>query len=150
MSFKKGISNNGNGGGRPKGVRNKLSHAFVTALAKDFEEFGEGVIKVLRAESPSDYLRLVAGLVPREIDLEINRAVEVREWMQWVVQTPSNVQTITKSEKIGAPSPTAYLSKPKPPPRLRHEPWSESEHARNEPVVDKPRLQITPRKSDSF
>jgi len=87
MSFKKGISNSGNGGGRPKGARNRLSKAFVDALAADFEQHGEAVIKILRSESPSDYCRLVAGLVPKELDLEVtNRTAEVAAWMSWVVE----------------------------------------------------------------
>ena len=117
-------------------------------MAADFEQHGEAVIKILRTESPSDYCRLVAGLVPKELDLEIsNKSAEVHAWMAWVTQTPSNVQTIAKSEAI-EPPPLAYLEKKPAPPRLKHEPWSESEH--QEPTVEKPRLQITPGKSDKF
>jgi len=114
MTFKKGISNNGNGGGRPKGSRNRPSKAFVDALAKDFEEQGDGVIKVLRVESPIDYCRLIGSLVPKELDLEVtNRAHELREWLTWL-QSPDIVQAMTvKPEKIEAakvPAPLATLS----------------------------------------
>jgi hypothetical protein len=149
MTFKKGISNNGNGGGRKPGVRNKLSHAFVLALQKDFSEHGSGIIKVLRVEHPDKYCALIGSLVPREIDLEINRAVEVREWMSWVVQSPSILQPIAKSD-ADEPSPLAHLAKPEPPRRLRHEPFNASEAAAREPVADKPRLQITPKESEKF
>ena len=46
--------------GRKPGSRNRLQGAFVSALAKDFEEHGEGVIRIARIEKPVEYLRLIA------------------------------------------------------------------------------------------
>jgi hypothetical protein len=147
MTFKKGIGNNGNGGGRPRGARNKLSHAFVTALAKDFEQHGEAVIKILRRESPSDYCRLVAGLVPKEVDLSVtNRQHELKAWLGWVTEVPSVLQPISKS--IEPAPPALAFKKPEAPPRLRHEPWAESEH--QEPIAEKPKLKLEPHKAEKF
>lgn len=55
--------------GRPKGSRNKLGEAFVSALQSDFEEHGEDVIRRVREERPHEYLKVVASLLPRELKL---------------------------------------------------------------------------------
>ena len=52
--------------GRKPGSRNRLQGAFVSALAKDFEEHGEGVIRIARIEKPVEYLRLIASIMPKE------------------------------------------------------------------------------------
>ena len=43
-----------------------MQGAFVSALAKDFEEYGEGVIRIARIEKPVEYLRLIASIMPKE------------------------------------------------------------------------------------
>ena len=68
--FQRGISNDGNGGGRPAGARNRLSTAFLLAMAKDFEAYGEGVIRVVRTEKPDVYLRCIASIIPKEFSIE--------------------------------------------------------------------------------
>jgi hypothetical protein len=60
--------NNG-GPGRPRGSRNKLGEAFCDAVFEDFLKHGVAVIETVRSERPADYLKLVASLVPRQIDL---------------------------------------------------------------------------------
>ncbi len=67
--FRKG---NKGGPGRPPGTRNKLSEDFVTALCEDFEANGVAAIKSAREESPAAYLRLVASLVPKELDATVS------------------------------------------------------------------------------
>lgn len=64
--FKQG---NDGGPGRPKGRRNKLSEAFLKALADDFVEHGTDVIKQLRAESASQYCNVIAKLMPKLMEL---------------------------------------------------------------------------------
>lgn len=59
----------GNPTGRPKGGRNKLSEAFIRALCSDFEDHGAEVIERVRIESPADYLKVIAKLVPREFSV---------------------------------------------------------------------------------
>ena len=62
------IGNSG-GPGRPKGAKNKITKAFLKALTKDFAEHGVEVIKLLREKDPGLYLRIVAQLVPKDLDI---------------------------------------------------------------------------------
>jgi|SRR6516225_3090523 hypothetical protein len=67
------------GGGRPLGVKNKLSRAFVEALAKDFEEFGERAIRQARVTKPEKYLQIIANLVPREFFFQHGTVTELSD-----------------------------------------------------------------------
>jgi hypothetical protein len=62
--------NDGHGGGRPVGSRNKLQGDFLKALAADFAEHGAGVIRIARIEKPVEYLKVIASVLPKEIVLE--------------------------------------------------------------------------------
>jgi hypothetical protein len=64
-------------GGRAKGARNKLSAAFLEALADDFEEHGKAVIRIMRVESPTEYVKAVAHLMPKEFEITENRLLEI-------------------------------------------------------------------------
>ena len=58
------------GGGRPPGARAKLSELALRALGDDFRVHGPSVIEKVRQENPTDYLRIVASLCPRELHVE--------------------------------------------------------------------------------
>lgn len=62
----------GNPAGRPKGARSKLGEQFVEALQADFEEHGKAAIEVVRAEKPDQYLKVIASLLPRDVNLTVN------------------------------------------------------------------------------
>src|SRR5262245_62025238 len=55
------------GQGRRAGSRNKLQHKFLTALQEDFDKEGDKVIRIARIEKPIEYLKLIAGLMPKEL-----------------------------------------------------------------------------------
>ena len=59
-----------NPAGRPRGSRNKLSDAFLQALADDFEAHGKGVVEKVRTERPQDYLKIVASVMPKRMEVE--------------------------------------------------------------------------------
>ena len=59
----------GNLAGRPKGSRNRLSEDFVAALYDDFQNHGSAAIAACRAEKPEVYLRVIASLLPKDVNL---------------------------------------------------------------------------------
>lgn len=70
--FKPG--NNANPGGKPVGARNALQGDFMRALAEDFATHGVKAIEETRESQPAQYLKIVASLMPKE--LEIKRPME--------------------------------------------------------------------------
>lgn len=60
--------------GRPKGARNKLGEAFIEALHDDFNEHGVAAIQTVRSEKPDQYLKVIASLLPKEMNLNVNDA----------------------------------------------------------------------------
>jgi hypothetical protein len=56
--------------GRPKSARSKLSESFIAALAKDFEENGQRAIRSVRMSKPGEYLRVIASIVPKQVETE--------------------------------------------------------------------------------
>ena len=67
--FKPGQS--GNPAGRPPGSKNKLSEDFLAELHVVFQESGGEAIRKMCAENPAEFVRVLAGLVPRELLLEV-------------------------------------------------------------------------------
>src|SRR6516225_1481026 len=66
-------------GGRAKGAKNRLSHAFLTALAEDFEQHGLEALKIARIEKPVEYIRIVAGLMPKEFEIIDSRLTDLSD-----------------------------------------------------------------------
>jgi hypothetical protein len=44
--------------------------AFLQALADDFEAHGKGVVEKVRTERPQDYLKIVASVMPKRMEVE--------------------------------------------------------------------------------
>src|SRR5262249_7458251 len=59
----------GKTGGRPKGARNRLARTFLEDCYADWQEHGAAAIKVMRMEDPAGDCKMMASLVPRELEL---------------------------------------------------------------------------------
>lgn len=59
----------GNPRGRQKGSRNKLGEAFIDAIYEDFQAHGAGVIGKVRDEKPDQYLKVIASILPKELEV---------------------------------------------------------------------------------
>jgi hypothetical protein len=62
---------NPGGPGRPKGSKHKLGEDFLAELAADFAKHGAAVIAKVRAKAPAVYLRIVADLVPKDLNIAV-------------------------------------------------------------------------------
>jgi hypothetical protein len=60
----------GNPAGRPKGSRNKLGEDFIRALQEDFQEHGKQAIVEVRTERPHEYLKVVASILPKQVEIK--------------------------------------------------------------------------------
>jgi hypothetical protein len=67
--FKPGQS--GNPAGRPRGSRSRLADNFVADLAAAWNEHGEAALKACALEHPEKFCRIVADLMPRDLNVNI-------------------------------------------------------------------------------
>jgi hypothetical protein len=65
--------------GRPKGSRNRLTGDFIGALADEFAEHGAEAIRIVRVERPHEFLKIVASLMPKELEITDNRLKDISD-----------------------------------------------------------------------
>lgn len=58
--------------GRPKGSRNKLGEAFLADMLADWAEHGKATIVKVRQEDPTQYVKVVASVLPKELNVRVN------------------------------------------------------------------------------
>lgn len=59
----------GNPGGKPVGARNQIQGDFLRELSEDFKAHGRSAIEAMRRKDPSGYVRTVAALLPKTIEV---------------------------------------------------------------------------------
>jgi hypothetical protein len=74
--FQPGVS--GNPAGRAKGGRNRLSEQFVVDLADAWQKNGVQALERCALEEPAQFVRVIAGLLPRDISIDVK--VDVSEF----------------------------------------------------------------------
>ena len=67
------------GGGRGKGTRNVLGEQFLQDLQISWEANGPSVIMRVIEERPQDYLKVVASLLPKDVNLNVNSTDEMTD-----------------------------------------------------------------------
>jgi hypothetical protein len=70
------------GRAKQKGARDRLSAAFLEALAETFEEGGKEAVRKVRDEDPSTYVRVFAGLLPKEVEVSTPEAALTDEQLE--------------------------------------------------------------------
>ncbi|QIG74581.1 hypothetical protein EVC10_073 [Rhizobium phage RHph_Y25] len=59
--------------GRPKGARNKLGEQFLEDLYADWQANGVETLQRVREEKPDQYLKVVASILPKDLNVNINQ-----------------------------------------------------------------------------
>lgn len=67
------------GKGRPKGSRNKLGEDFISALQESFNQHGPATIEQVRQERPHEYLKVVASILPKELNVRTDALNEMSD-----------------------------------------------------------------------
>lgn len=78
-AFKSGAEWTGNRAGRPKGSRNKLGEDFIAALQASFEQHGPDTIEKVRVDRPHEYLKVVASILPKELNVRTGALDEMSD-----------------------------------------------------------------------
>lgn len=63
------VAGNSGNGGRPKGSRNKLGEQFIQDLYASWAEKGAETIETVRVERPHEYVKVVASILPKELNV---------------------------------------------------------------------------------
>lgn len=82
-------------GGRRKGSRDRIQTDMLEAIAEDFALHGKEAIKIARIERPTEYLKLVASLLPREVEATIDGAVVHQHQIETIRRVILDPKTIT-------------------------------------------------------
>ena len=87
-----------NGGGRPKGSRNKLTDQFLRAIADDFTEHGAEAIAKVRMNDPAIYLKLIGSLVPRGLIVKREESSHF-DYADWTEQEVLELIELRRKQK---------------------------------------------------
>jgi hypothetical protein len=72
MDHRRRVGDGTPGPGRPRGPRNKLGEAFLSDLLVAWEQHGRDAINRVVEEKPEQFLKVVASLMPRDVNIKID------------------------------------------------------------------------------
>ena len=84
----------GNPAGRPKGSRNKLSEEFVAEVYADWCEHGAAAIQTVRETRPDVYVKVVASLLPRQVQAEVTGPTHEDRVADWRLSDGARVRPL--------------------------------------------------------
>src|SRR6516164_4439004 len=97
MPFQPGQSGNPSGGRPGSRHRQQLNGEFIAALLRDFRHGGPKAIERVRRTQPAAYLKILALLVPREMQIEhTNRIKQMTD--EEIEQTIEAIQTMLAAQ----------------------------------------------------
>jgi hypothetical protein len=70
------------GPGRKVGSRNKLSTDFLRDLHETWAEHGATALRLCATTDPGKFCTIVAGLLPRDVDINVSGNVDVGDFAQ--------------------------------------------------------------------
>jgi AcrR family transcriptional regulator len=76
------VAGNSGGNGRPPGGRRELERELVAAVVRNFELYGEETIERVRQEDPATYLRVAAGLLPKELHVNVAHDLSIESFAE--------------------------------------------------------------------
>lgn len=74
------VSGNSGGPGRKVGSRNKLGEAFIEDLRDAWNEHGPTALARCATEEPAQFVRVVASLMPRDVNLNMTSQVDMADF----------------------------------------------------------------------
>lgn len=100
--------------GRPKGARNKLGEAFLQDMLADWQEHGVATIATVREEKPDQYLKVVASILPKEMNLRVGEFDDLTD-EQLARQLASIATQLARAgvdlgEGVGSPPPSQSVN----------------------------------------
>ncbi len=98
------------GGGRSKGSRNKLGEEFIAALYADFQSNGVAAIEKVRTDKPDAYLKVIASLLPAQLNINVNNDLSDAELDQRIRQLASalSLEVGTPGTPVGETEATSH------------------------------------------
>jgi hypothetical protein len=83
---------------KPQAAKTRLQTAFLQDLAAEWEKQGASAIRIMAIEKPAEFVKVVASLMPKEVELDLANyvarvPVNVVDLDQW---TELNQDLITK------------------------------------------------------
>ena len=106
--FQPGVNNHGCT--KQKGARDRLSAAFLSALADDFDAHGPAVIRDVRANDAGTYLRIVASLLPKEVELNKRPLASLSD--DELLAAIDAVKEVIRLQSLEEPAAAAAAKKP--------------------------------------